>query len=114
MAAAAGLIRRMLFLIALAAVLPGCGFHPMYASASNGAAGPAETGLAQISINPMYERAGQVLRLALQERFERGGAGLAPRYDLVVAYGLSGEPIAIEPDSSVTRLRFVGSATWTL
>jgi LPS-assembly lipoprotein len=104
----------MFFPLALAAVLPGCGFRPMYASAAGGSAGPAEVGLAEIAIGPMYERAGQLLRQALQERFERGGAGLAQRYDLVVGYGLSGDAIAIQPDSSVTRVRLAGSATWTL
>jgi LPS-assembly lipoprotein len=114
MAGAAGLTRRTLFALASAAVLPGCGFRPMYATASDGSAGPAEAGLAQIEIGPMYERAGQLLRQALQERFERGGAGLARRYDLVVAYGLGAEGIAIQPDSSVTRIRLMGSARWTL
>jgi len=114
MAGAAGLTRRMFFPLALAAVLPGCGFRPMYASAAGGSAGPAEVGLAEIAIGPMYERAGQLLRQALQERFECGGAGLARRYDLVVAYGLGSEAIGIQPDSSVTRVRLMGSATWTL
>jgi LPS-assembly lipoprotein len=95
-------------------VLPGCGFHPMYGSAGGGAMGPAETGLAEISIGPLYERSGQLLRQALQERFERGGTGLPRRYDLTVAYGLSGDAIAIEPDSSITRERLYGSPNWTL
>jgi LPS-assembly lipoprotein len=95
-------------------VLPGCGFHPMYGSAGGGAMGPAETGLAEISIAPLYERNGQLLRQALEERFERGGTGLARRYDLTVAYGLSGDPIGIQPDSSITRVRVYGSANWTL
>jgi LPS-assembly lipoprotein len=95
-------------------LLAGCGFYPMYARTAGGAPGPAETGLAEISVGPMYERAGQVLRLALQERFERAGTGLPRRYDLTVAYALAGEGLAIQPDSSVTRVRYTGTATWTL
>jgi LPS-assembly lipoprotein len=110
----AGSIRRLLVLSMLAAMLPGCGFHPIYASAGTGTFGPAEAGLAQIAIGPIPERSGQVLRQALQERFERAGTGQARRYDLTVGLGLSADAIAIEPDSSVTRIRLYGAATWTL
>ena len=65
----------MLAPLALLAVLSGCGLHPMYAAAGNGTPGPAQVGLAQIAVAPLYERAGQLLRQALQERFERGAAG---------------------------------------
>jgi LPS-assembly lipoprotein len=106
--------RRSLLPLALAAALSGCGFRPMYASAGNGSMGPAEAGLAQISIGPLAERSGQLLRQALQARFERGGGGAARRYDLTVAYGMGGEAIAIQPDSSVSRIRLVGTANWTL
>ncbi len=106
--------RRAIFAVALAALLPGCGFHPMFASSGDGSAGPAETGLAQIAIGPLYERSGQLLRQALQDRFERGGNGVARRYDLTVAYGLTSDTIAIEPDSSITRVRLYAAASWTL
>ena len=65
MAGAVGSTRRMLLPLALAAALCGCGFRPMYASAGNGGMGPAEAGLAQISIGPLPERSGQLLRQAL-------------------------------------------------
>ena len=106
-------IRAAASLLALQ-VLTGCGFHPMYGSATGGAMGPAETGLAEIAIEPLYERSGQLLHQALEERFERGGTGLARRYDLTVHYGVSGEALGIEPDSSITRVRLLGSANWTL
>jgi len=106
--------RRMLLPLALAAALSGCGFRPMYASAGNGSMGPAEAGLAQISIGPLAERSGQLLRQALQARFERGGDGEARRYDLAVAFGISGEAIGIQPDTSASRVRLFGSARWTL
>jgi LPS-assembly lipoprotein len=95
--------------------MAGCGFHPLYGTAANGETGPAQTGLAQISVGLIPERSGQLLRQALQTRFERGGSGgVAARYDLAVYYSLSGEGIAIEPDSSISRIRMTGSATWYL
>ena len=41
-------------------------------------------------------------------------SGVARRYDLSVGFGISGEGIAIQPDSTATRIRAIGSATWTL
>ena len=105
---------RIMLPLALAAMLAGCGFSPMYESAANGGDSAAEVGLAQISIPNFPERSGQLLHQALQARFERGGTGLARRYDLAVNYVLAGSAIAIQPDSSVSRVRLIGSAAWTL
>ena len=110
-----GMLARWRFLLLGTALgLSGCGFHPLYGSTAGGAANPAEAGLSEISIGLIPERSGQLLRQALQERFERGGTGAAARYDLTVGYGISGDALAIQPDSSVSRVRLVGSATWVL
>ncbi len=98
----------------LASALPGCGFSPVYATSSGGLTGPAEEGLAETTIGLMPERTGQLLRQALQAQFEHGGAGLARRYDLTVSIGLTGDPIAVLQDSSITRIRLVATAAWTL
>ncbi len=103
----------MLGPLLLAAALPGCGFSPIYASGGR-TTGPAEEGLAAITVGLIPERSGQVLRQALQARFEHAGSGVPRAYDLTVAFGISSEAIAIEQDSSVTRIRLVASATWTL
>jgi len=105
---------RAWLLVVVGLGLAGCGFHPLYGPSGNGGTGPAQTGLAQISVGLIPERSGQLLRQALQARFERGGSGVAARYDLAVYYGLSAEGIAIEPDSSISRIRMIGSATWYL
>ncbi len=107
------LTRRQLPLLALTALLPGCGFHPVYARGDN-AMSPALAGLAEINVAPMPERSGQIMRLALQSRLERGGTGLARRYDLMATFSISGEAIGIESDSSPSRVRFVGHSNWTL
>jgi LPS-assembly lipoprotein len=93
----------------------GCGFHPVYEAADGGReGGAAQEGLAAIQVANIPDRVGQLLRQALQARFERGHAATARRYDLFVAYGISGEGIGFEPDSSVTRSRLSGTATWYL
>ena len=103
------------FLLLAAGGLAGCGFHPVYAPDSAGDPGPARTNLAAINVNLLPDRAGQLLRQALQRRLEgSGGSGVAKKFDLSVQYGIGGEGIAILPDNSTTRVRFVANATYTL
>lgn len=109
-----GLPRRGFLSLLLAATLPACGFSPVYASRGNGETGPAEAGLAAIAVGPLPERSGQLLRQALQARFDRGANGIQRRYDLAVAFALGADAIGIQQDNSVTRIRYVGSALWSL
>ncbi len=94
--------------------LGGCGFHPMYAAARSGEAGPAAIGLAEVTVGQIPDRPGQLLHLALQERFERSGLAEAHQYDLNVTFSISGEAIAFQQDTSNTRMRMVGTATYQL
>jgi LPS-assembly lipoprotein len=103
-----------LLVLGVGLAVGGCGFHPLYGSAGNGTAGAALAGLSEISVGLIPERSGQLLRQALQERFERGGGGVAARYDLAVSYAVSGDSLAVQPDSSVSRVRLVGAAIWSL
>ncbi len=96
------------------AAVGGCGFHPMYASGEGGADGPAQTQLAMVSVGPIPERQGQLLRQALQARFTRGGESSARRFDLAVALVVAEAGVAIQPDTSVTFQRVTGTASWTL
>ena len=97
-----------------AALLPlaGCGFHAVYRRAGNAAGASAD--LAAIHVGLLPDRSGQLLRLALQERLERGGVGVGYRYDLQLAFALADLGIAIQQDNSVTRERLVGTADFTL
>ena len=97
-----------------ASLLGGCGLHPIYARASNGEAGPAAQGLAEISVGQIPERTGQLLRLALQERLERNGLAPAHRYDLAVTFAISNAVIGVQQDTSNVRFRMVGTATYQL
>ena len=92
-----------------------CGWQPVYATRSDGVAGPAEQGLASTSITLMPERSGQLLRQALQTRFDRAGSGAAKLYDLTAQFSVAGEAINIDQNTSIpSRLRFVGTASWSL
>lgn len=105
--------RRGLLGLPVLLALPGCGFHPLYAS--NGAeVGPARTGLGLISVALIPERAGQLLRQALQARFDHGDAPAVKRFDLTATFGISSTALGIQADSTVTRIRFTGHSSWTL
>jgi LPS-assembly lipoprotein len=98
----------------LVALTPGCGFHPIYGSTGGGRDGPAQDGLAATQISNIASRPGQLLRQALQSRFERGGAGVSHRYELYVAFGIGQEGISVQQDNSIARNRLIGTATWSL
>jgi LPS-assembly lipoprotein len=106
--------RRCLLAFGIGGALSGCGFQPVYIPTTSGNAGVAQRELAAIYVELMPDRPGQVLRQALQDRLEMGASGVARRYDLSVAFGIAGEGIAIQPDSITTRIRLIGSASYTL
>lgn len=106
--------RRQILALAAGVPLTGCGFQPVYMPTAGGSAGVAERELAAISVTRIPDRPGQLLRQALEARFAGAGEGVARKYDLSVSFGIAGEGIAILPDSSTTRIRATGSATWTL
>jgi LPS-assembly lipoprotein len=105
--------RRVVELV-LGASLAGCGFQPVYMPTSSGKAGVAQRELAAIRVAIIPDRPGQLLRQALQARFEGSGDGVAQLYELRVGFGIGGDAIAILPNSNPTRIREIGSASWTL
>ena len=95
-------------------LLAGCGFQPVYMPTATGNAGVAQRELAAIHVALIPDRPGQELRQALQARFEGSGSSVAQRYELRVGFGIAGDAIAILPDSIPTRIREIGTASWTL
>lgn len=91
--------------------LGGCGFHPTY---GGGDAGPASTALAGILVDLLPERNGQLLRLALQRRFEGSGRGVPKTSELSGVFAIGTEGTGIQPDSSSTRTRFFATASYRL
>lgn len=108
------LARRAFLMLGAGAALGGCGFSPMYATASDGSINPQMADLAAITVGAIPDRSGQELREALQAHFQMGGVGIARRYDLSVLYAITEQGIGIQPDTSVTYLRVIGMANWTL
>ena len=108
---APGLARRSL-VVGMAAAVSACGFHPVYA-VRNGTS-PAQHALGLIDVALLPDRAGQLLRQALQQRLANPGEALAKRYELSVAYGITSDSIAVQQDSTTSRIRQTGTANWTL
>jgi LPS-assembly lipoprotein len=106
-------VTRRLVCLGAVAVVGGCGFQPVYMPTASGKAGPAQRELASVYVGIIPERPGQLLRQALQERFAND-SGTPATYDLNVSFSISGEGIAIQPSSLATRIRLIGTATWTL
>lgn len=108
------LSRRGLLALSPGGLLAGCGFQPVYIPTASGNAGVAQRELAAIHVDIIPDRPGQLLRQALQDRLAMGSSGVASRYNLRVGFGISGEGIAIQQNDTATRVRMIGSATWTL
>ncbi|GAJ29988.1 lipoprotein [Acidomonas methanolica] len=102
-------MRRALPLLLL---LGGCGFQPLYGQQGSGV--DAAQQLQDVYVANIPGRAGQELRLALQETL--GGASQqAPEgYTLRVAPGFGAQSIDIHPDNTSGRMRETGSAHWQL
>ena len=105
----ARLAGRRLVLLGAGLGLAGCGFHPVYGSGG----GIARQELGMIYVPVLPDRPGQLLRQALQQRLE-GDGSQAKQFTLSVAYGISSDSISIQQDTSTTRVRSIGNATWTL
>jgi LPS-assembly lipoprotein len=86
----------------------------MYMPTASGGPGVAQRERGAVTVGIIPDRPGQLLRQALQDRFERTEHGVAHKYDLAVAYEIEGEGIAILHDNTTTRIRLTGRAQWTL
>lgn len=106
--------RRAFLALGAGAALAGCGFQPVYMPTASGRPGPAERELAAINVNLIADRPGMLLRQALQDRFEGAGSATAQRYNLAVNFWITGSALGIQPNATVTRVRLIGHATWTL
>jgi LPS-assembly lipoprotein len=99
--------------LGMVAALAGCGFQPIYMPTASGKPGVAQRDLSAVFVEIIPDRPGQLLRQALQERFSND-SGVPAAYNLHVTFGVAGEGIAIQTDDLATRIRLIGTATWTL
>jgi LPS-assembly lipoprotein len=102
-------VTRLALMGAAVATLSGCGFHPLYAPSAQ-----IPAGLAEIYVDIVPNRNGQLFRQALQERLQGSEEAPQQHYVLSVSYNLSVQGIGIEADNASTRNRFVATANWTL
>ena len=94
--------------------LAGCGFQPVYMPTATGNPGPPQREMAAIEVGIIPDRPGQLLRQALQQRLGSDSGIAAPRFTLAVSYSIAGEGIAVQPDSTPSRIRLIGHADWKL
>src|SRR5438067_13176429 len=87
--------RRALLALALGALLalPGCGWEPLYADRETG---PADLELRAIKVDPIAERIGQRLALALRESLNPDGAPVPQRYRLSILLTASRADLGIQ------------------
>jgi LPS-assembly lipoprotein len=93
----------------LASVLSGCGFHPLYAPG-----GTQSAAMQAVYVDIIANRAGQLLRQALQQRLEGADGDVAKRYTLSVQFYEAAESLSVQSDNSNTRQRDIGRASWAL
>ena len=70
--------------------------------------------LDQVAVANIPERTGQLLRESLQAQLQAEGAPDVQRYLLNVRYSIAGQGEGTQADTSVTRERFVATASWFL
>lgn len=99
----------------------GCGFTPLYApggganpAALPGGGGASRADLAGVRVALIPEREGQLLRRALQRRFEEALPGTPATHELRVALQLGLEPQGFRRDGTPTRVRGNLLAPWSL
>lgn len=102
----------------LASGLVGCSPHPLYAPDAfgngNAQAVSVQAQLRQVQVGLMPERSGQLLREALQSRLEAGETPEYTRYNLAVSFEINQIGLGIQSDSSITYIRFIATAPWSL
>ncbi len=102
------MIRRRAALMGVGLLVSGCGFRPLY-----GGGGARAVQLGSIYVDIIPNRAGQLLRQALQARLE-GSSERAKQFTLGVSYAESVQGLGVQSDNSTTRNRDVATAVWSL
>lgn len=104
--------------LGLAGGVAGCAPHPLYAPNAFGNA-PAGSDsvlaqLRQVQVPLLPDREGQILRQALQDRLYGGETPVLSRYNLSVSIGINQIGLGIQGDSTITYVRFIATAPWSL
>lgn len=103
--------RRALWLVPLAVMLAGCGFHPLYAPR-----GPRDwdPDLAAIYVQPIRDRPGQILALALRENLNPGGTSAPVRWNLSTGLRVTRADLGIQRNATATTSEITVYATFQI
>jgi len=91
--------------------LTACGFEPLYGDRDQGA--PTEDLLSQVSVPPLADRLGQLVRIELTNRLTPRPAP-EPVYTVNVELTESKEGLAVRRDASATRANLIITASFGL
>ena len=101
--------KRLALLLPLLAA--GCGWHPLYAAPQTG---PADAELRAIRVDPISERTGQRLELALRRAFNPTGIESPTRYELKTTLAVARADLGVQAQGLATRSKIDGYATFVL
>jgi len=105
------LLKRAAVLVFLAA-LGGCGFEPLHGRVAGGSSTSVE--LAQVRIEIIRDRNGQVLRNFLLDRFSPRGVSRDPQWSLEVRVNESITSLGVQKTSEATRANLLMTGSFVL
>ncbi len=94
--------------------MAGCGFQPVYGTASHDASHDTMLDLAATKIGIIPDREGQVLHNLLLDRFNPTGRPVKPLYVLTTNLDISTRDLGVQLDATTTRSEVQVHATSTL
>lgn len=98
-------------IVALALPLPGCGWAPLYADIQSG---PASADLRAIRVDPIAERIGQRLEIALRDSLNPSGEPTRERYRLQTVLAVSLSDLGLQSQGTAVLGRLDVTATYRL
>jgi LPS-assembly lipoprotein len=106
-------MKRVFLAIAGLLLLQGCGFEPLYGSATPMGTG-VSTQLSTIYVEPISERVGYDLRNDLLDRLDGTNNSSSARYRLKLYVTELEEPVVFQPNTSITRYNYTLTAHYDL
>ncbi len=93
-------------------LITGCGFEPLHGRPETG--NQTTTALSQVSVHPIPERLGQLLRIELTNQLTPLGPPKAPAYVLNVDVSEVKQELGVRKDDTATRANLIITATFEL
>jgi len=103
--------RRVLLPAVLPLALLGCGWTPLYGDSQTG---PASDELRAIKVEPISDRIGQRLELALRDALNPSGEKTPTRYDLRTTLSVGRADLGVQSQGLATRGKLEVYASFTL